>query len=392
MARTPQPLLNMPDRVRQRARADGTLRVWWEPRAEHRALGFRAVELDAGRPDWCRKEARRLNAALDKALATGTRAPRAASRGSRIEDLIREYKSSPEWAPGLAPKSRDSYGKLLLVIMDKWGQDLVADFDKPTMKAWYQACYKARGVTMAARLIRMMSILFSHAEGLGWRAENTNPCFRMKLQTPAPRERNVSWDEYDALQAAAATLGLQAAGAAIALSMLQGQRETDVITAPRSGFRLVPVADKGETRPTWLWFLRRSKRGNLGAMPLHPEAVPFVRAALLPARPDDTPLLVDEATGRPYDEHLFAKRFSAVRAEAAKVLPACATIQFRDLRRSFGAHARAGDATVDDIEDVLGNSVASNAQLRETYLAAQFTTAARAVAAVQRPARKETKG
>lgn len=387
--RQPQLLLNMPDRVRQRARKDGTLRVWWEPRAEHRALGFKVVELDAGRPDWCRKEARRLNAAVAKALDTGTRASSPTARGRRIEDLVRAYKASPEWE-NLSPKSRDSYGRLLSVILEKWGMDPVADFDKPTMKAWYQTCYKTRGVTMAARLIRMMSILFSHAEDLGWRPENSNPCFRMKLQTPAPRDRNASWDEYDALQAAAAALDLNAMAAAIALSMLHGQRETDVFTAHRSGFRLVPVGE--DARPTWVWFLRRSKRGNLGAMPLHPEAIAHVRAALLPARPDDTPLLVDEATARPYDEHLFAKRWSAVRAKAAEALPSCATLQFRDLRRSFGAHARAGDATVDDIEDVLGNSVASNAQLRETYLAPQFTTAARAVAAVQRPAKKETKG
>lgn len=389
MARKPQ-LLNMPDRVRQRVRADGTLRVWWEPRAEHRALGFKVVELDADRPDWCRKEARRLNAALDKALDTGTRAPSAAARGRRIEDLVRDYKASPEWDPGLAPKSRDSYGKLLSIILEKWGQDAVAAFDKPTMKAWYQSCYRDRGVTMAARLIRMMSILFSHAEGLGWRPEESNPCFKLRIQTPAPRDRNATWDEYDALQAAAAALGLHAMGTAIALSMLHGQRETDCITAPRSGFRLVPVGE--DARPTWIWALRRSKRGNLGAMPLHPEAIAQVRAALLPARPDDTPLLVDEATGRPYSEFLFAKRWSAVRARAAETLPSCATLQFRDLRRSFGAHARAGSATVDDIGDVLGNSVAKDARLRETYLAAQFTTAARAVAAVQRPAKKETKG
>lgn len=379
-----EPVLNAPPRLRQRQRADGTWRVWWEPRAEDRPLGFAAVELSADRPDWSRREAARLNAELARARAAGTRRQGTASRGRRIADLVAIYRAAPEFL-GLADKTRKSYGTLLRMIETKWGNDLVADFDKATMKVWYESLYRDRGATVAVRLIRMMSILFSQAETRGWRPENSNPCFRLRLRTPAPRDRFATWDELDALIAAADAEGLAAMALAIGLSFYAGQRETDVMRATRDAFVPMPGG-------VWVWRLRRSKRQNLGAVPVHPDVLPRLRRALAdagdPARPRGPAdaLLLDEALGRPYDEDLFAKRWARVRARAAQGLPAIATLQFRDLRRSFGVHARAGGTSKEDVGDVLGNSAASNPLLGETYMPPTLATASRAVAALRRPA------
>jgi hypothetical protein len=393
MTRKPQePVFNPPIRLRQRLRATGTWRVWWEPRPEDRILGFDAVDLDASRPDWCRREANRLNAEVTRAAKAGSRSG-APGRGRKIEDLIRLYKSGTAWSR-LAIKTHDSYGKLLTIIQDKWGQSSVAEFDKPVMHTWNETLVTARGGTMAVRLIRMMSILFSQAELNGWRPENSNPCFRLKLQTPAPRSRQADWAEFDALVATAEHLGFHAAALAIRLAWFQGPRQTDVLQARRGAFALRAI-EQGAA-PEWVWTFVRSKRGNLGVMPIHAELVPHLRRALLdagtadrPRGPDD-PLILDDAVGRMYDEHLFAKRFATIRATAAKQLPAIASLQFRDLRRSFGVQARRGGASDNDVGDVLGNSVARNALLQETYVPPSFYTAARAVHAVTRPA--STKG
>eukprot|EP00919_Chromeraceae_sp_WS-2016_P079842 GHVR01188887.1.p1 GENE.GHVR01188887.1~~GHVR01188887.1.p1 ORF type:complete len:110 (-),score=14.87 GHVR01188887.1:181-510(-) len=52
--------------LRQRRRANGSWRVWWEPNQSARDLGFDAVELNADRATWSVREAKRLNEDVDR--------------------------------------------------------------------------------------------------------------------------------------------------------------------------------------------------------------------------------------------------------------------------------------------------------------------------------------
>ncbi|PZQ99905.1 MAG: hypothetical protein DI533_04545 [Cereibacter sphaeroides] len=391
-----------PQGLRQRARADGTMRVWWEPRADARKHGFAPVDLSDLDPTQARARARKLNDEV-RAAEDGKGAPPAPrANGRTISDLIREYRRSIHFRNTLSEKTRKSYNALLNQIEEKWGTRRVVDFDKPVMNAWYQTLFDAKGVRMAQALIRMMSVLFSYAESeLGWRPENSNPCFRLKIKSPDPRSRVGAWEEVDALLAAAEGFGYHAMALAIRLALFQGQRETDLILAVRGAFMLLPMLPPGGTRakPVWIWKFRRSKRSNDGFMPLHADVIPHVRAALTNAGTADKPrlptdaLLIDEAVGRPYDEDLFAKRWSKIRARAAEAegMRAIATLQFRDLRRTFGVFARAGGASTDDTGDVLGNSAANNPLLEEIYMPPSFATTSRAIAAVKRPQKKGQK-
>lgn len=394
--RKPKP----PMGLRQRERSDGTIRMWWEPRADARRLGFTVVELDANRATWSRQQAEKLNAQVDQARATGGRATQKARRASRtIDDLIADYQASPHFKARLADKTRTSYRVLMLQVSDKWGAYKAADFDKATMKAWYQTLFNSKGTRMAQALIRMMSILFSHAEELGWRHENSNPCYRLKVVTPEPRSRAGVEHELAALLAGADALGLRAMALAIRLAIYQGQRQTDIRLATRGAFSLQPWQATGRAaRKVWVWQLRRSKRGNDGVMMVNPALVPQLRAVLADTihggQPQDA-LLIDEATGQPYSETLFNVRWRAVRDWAADPekgnCPSIASLQFRDLRRTFGVLARAGGASRDDVGDVLGNSAAVNPLLGETYMPASFETASRAIAAVKAPKPRKRK-
>lgn len=387
---------DLPPRLRERQRADGSWRCWWEAETAVKKLGFASVELDARAPLKAAREARKLNDQVDEARRTGT-APRAKRGPLCLEDVVEDFKRSVQWDQ-LAPKTRVSYGKGFRLIVEKWGSFAVADFNKPVLRTWYETLYRDAGQWQAAALIRLMSILMAHAELRGHRPENSNPCYRLGVSIPKGRSRVASWDEFDALQAAALRVGLPSIGALAALSMLAGQRETDCMQALRGDFVTLPVKWPGavEAVDVWAWDLSRSKTGATGKIMLHPELAPIVAGILRRPGPADARLVVEERLGRPYDEDLFQSRWGEVRASAIAggtqddgttwaPCPSLATLQFRDLRRSFSAHARRGGASIDDAGDVLGNSAAKNAQIKGTYMPPEFFTAARAVAAVARP-------
>lgn len=381
-----------PPGMRSRGRTDGTVRVWWEPSPAARKLGFDPVDLDADRMSWSRKRATDLNAEVAAAAAGGPKAGarKGAAGGRTISALIADYQQSPHFTASLAPKTRESYRKLLLQVEAKWGTYRVGDFDKATMTAWYETLFAAKGARMAQALIRQMSILFSRAESIGWRPENSNPCMRLRVVTPRPRSRAGRHDELAAMLKGADALGLSSMALAIRLAVYQGQRQTDIRTATRGAFALRSLP--GRKGQVWVWQFVRSKRGNAGAMIVHPAVVPALRAALADTgtaaqpRLADAALILDEATGAPPSEFLFNKRWRAVLDWAADPdrgnCPSVADLQFRDLRRTFAVLARAGGASKDDVADVLGNSAAVNPILGETYMPASFETASRAVAAV----------
>lgn len=377
---------DMPPRLRERQRADGTWRCWWEAEPAVRKLGFASVELDPSAPIKAARKARDLNDQVAKARVTG-KAP-APKRGVMyVEDVIADYRRGIHYQNSLAAKTRVSYDKGLKLIVTKWGDVPVADFTKPMARTWYESLYREAGQWQAAALIRLLSIVMNHAELRGWRPENSNPCMRLGVSIPKGRARVVDWAEYDALQAAAVRVGLPSIGLAMALSYLAGQRETDALLALRGDFTQAPVRWPGTDvdAMVWVWSLDRSKTGASGRILLHDELAPAVAAVLARPAPADARLVVEERLGRPYDEDLFQSRFGEVRAAALVDCPSLADMQFRDLRRSFSTHARRGGASPADAGDALGNSAATNARIKGTYMPPEFFTAARAVTAVARP-------
>lgn len=378
--RKPKPPLPQPPRgIRQRQLADGSWRVWWEPDARARQAGFKSVQLDAARPSWCEQQAARLNAETGRAL-NPDRPDR--SRGQSVLDLIENYKASRYWQD-LRPATQKGYQALLSQIVAKWGSEPVAAFSKPVTATWYEAVARTGKLTLARQLIRMMSILFSRAEVIGWRAEGSNPCFKLKMKTPEPRSRRIGWADLDALVATADRLGHPSIGTAVLLLTLQGQRATDVRTGRLSDFRLVSLAD-GQA-PVWVWSFRQSKRGKPVALPLHPEVEARLRPRLLrPAEEADALVCPRPGSGdREYSEDLFIKTFNRVRTATGR--KAVQGIQMRDLRRTFGILARAGGASREDTGDALGNTAGRDPALYDVYMPATVHTAARAVRAVQRP-------
>lgn len=394
MKRPARLIPNAPQGLRERPRSDGSTRIWWEPSAAARALGFATVELDERRLTWSRREAERLNRELAAAQKSGKR-PAPSAGGRSIEALIEGYRKSRLYTE-LAPKTQQSYEAHFRLILPKWGPHQVRDFTKPVMRTWYETLLDAKGTSMAIAQLRAMSLLMSYAEMIGWRPENSNPCHRLKMITPAARKRSASWAEVDLLVASADRIGLSSIGTGILLSLLQGQRQTDVFMAQVGDFSERMVRRDGQLVARIQWTLTRSKRGNTGAIWLHDEVQGRVAALVEGVNHPDRRLLRDERTGADYDDELFGRRWREVRDAAVKAdkfgkLQGLDRLQFRDLRRTFGILSRSGGATKDDTADVLGNSAATNPQLADTYMPSQLDTASRAVEAIKRPSKLKRK-
>lgn len=362
--------------LRQRRRADGAWRVWWEPQGDARAAGFQNEDLSDLTPAGAAARAMQLNDQADAAVEAGgiADAPARGSSAATIKDLIQRYVQ--EELPAKRPATRRDYLKSFRLIEAKWGGDRVDAFTKPIMRQWYETLRREAGEHQAVALMRKMSLLFSYGELVGYRREDSNPCRALKMTTPKPRARVASWAEIGALMDAAETMGLPSMACAIALSALNSQRQADVIDARA-----------GEFEHAGVWSLVRSKRGNLGHLLLHPISAEYVaRMQSVEPKPiGDARLVRCERTGRPYGEDHFRHVFDEVRAAAAKHLPAVADLQFRDLRRTCSHLARLGGASKDDVGGALGNSAATDPRLEATYMPAADEIYARVIEAIVPP-------
>lgn len=399
-----KPIPNAPDGIglRQRALAGGKWRVWWEPTTNERKAGAKPVELDPDRPSWSIRQAKDL-----KAQASG-KAPRRRptdSTGRTVTALVDAYLRSSKFRK-LAAATQAGYKVDFRRIEARWGQTMARRVTRPDVYAWYEQV-QADTPTYATALVRALSVLMSHAELIGWRDPNTNPCFRLSLSGADRRKRFATWPEFDALIASAQLLGLNNMAAAIALAVFAAQRQKDVIEARTGAFLAARIP--GQDDPVLIWNLVRSKRGNAGSIPLHPEATKLVQPCMAGRGPSDR-LLTDDRTGQPFTRTVFANRWEEIRTRAAQgpsqadlhahykgtapiadaalhAQPQLLTdpLQFRDLRRTFGVWARGGGAGRDDIGDVLGNMAGTDAVLGEIYMPAQLVTSLRAVQAITRP-------
>lgn len=395
------PALSPKDGLRQRQRADGSWRLWWEPTARQREAGAQPVEFQPRHAGHAQREATRL--ARDwNARVAGKPVEEARRDGRSVSSLIQDYRASRHFTR-LRDTTQKSYATDLRAIEAKWGPQPVALFDAPMIDAWADALSAKMGQGRARVILGMMSTLMAHAERRGWRPRGSNPARDLQLDRYQKRSRRGTWAELDALLSAARALERQARGAdlriswrgirlAILLTALGGQRQTDVRLARPGDFSSVVLQLPGMNAPRrlWIWSLTRSKRLNEGALALHPLIVPVLRAQLRIAGDGPGTLIWDAVTGKAYaTKDLFWDRWNAVRALAAKDLPSVASIQWRDLRRTFGGLARAGGADKGDVADVLGNTADQDDGLGLVYMAPQLATTWRAASAITRPAQVE---
>lgn len=368
------PFATPPKGLRTRPGARG-LRVWWEPNATEKAAGMNPVSLDAERPTWSIRKAREMN----RIAARATKGAQAVDGRRTVAALTERYLRHGDFRDRLRPSTQTDYRNLCRRVAARMGHKLVKDVTKPDLYAWYEDLRQQKSPRTAQALIRMASVLFSHAEKIGWRGENTNPALNMKLEQPKPATRVATWEEVDALVTAADALDLQGMALAITLGLYTAQRQGDILDLRAEQITRMD----GPTGPIHVLALVRAKRNTAGHMPIHPDAVPRLTAAL-DRLADQQDHIITDPRGRAYGKTRWRDDWLAVRARAAMECPSVETLEYRDLRRTFGVLARAQGTSRDDVTAVLGNTADIDPRLFMTYMPPDLTGTSRAVQGLKR--------
>ncbi len=366
--------------------AGGVLLFYWQPAQELRQAGWLARPLPASPADAAR-EAERLNAAVD-AWRRGQPAPdapaaaialarrKAPPRGT-VAALVLDYKES-RWWQSLAPRTRKEYGWALDLI-ERWaGDQPVGAITAPAVQAFYEGLRrrvegrgKARRVVetpaRAAAAVRVLRLLLQVGVRLGYVTDNA--AARPAISHRRQREP-VLWSAAAVCHMAATAdrLGWRSVGTAILLNEWIGQRVADVLALPAWSLESAGLV------------LRQGKTGRQVALPVHlvPHLVDRLRAEA--ARPGTvrslSHLLLHDRTHQPWHLSTFEHAFAEIRAEAAKAMPDCADLLFRELRHTAVTRMHEAGLEALAISSITGHTPGSVQAILDRHYLVRTTAAA----------------
>lgn len=339
----------------------------WEPGPGLRDKGFHGRDLkdDAGR--WrdlagAIAAAEALNAEV--AAWRGDGAPRRKMRPARtartVDDLAARWLACPEVSLLSASTRRDYASKIGIFLSSPFAGKAVASITKPHLKGWWEELFTARGHHMANGVLAVVSSMFSYAEGIGWRPEESNPAKGMKR--PKPPERVVMWepDEINQVLASADALATPEIGDAVVIALHSGQRMGDVVDMPPRIFEAGRIA------------ITQHKRDALVDIPVTEALtarVEAIRARWRAAGVIQRATMVARADGRPFSANELSKAFRPVRDHAAERLPTIAAKRLQDLRDTAVTRLALADCTLVQIAAITGHSVDHITRVINHYLA-----------------------
>lgn len=372
----------------------------WEPGPALRRLGLVGVDLKNASGQWLSEgdaimRAQALNAEAD-AQRLGSKPPQ---RGiprvpHSCEDLWERYRQSTKFTE-LAEATRYDYEAKAQPFLYgftatrhqefgartiKPGERIegfapysVAAIDKPIMFGFAEILAFQKGKSMGLGIVAVARRLFSFAELIGWRSENSNPAFRLELARPAPRLRLGTPAEIAALVSASDAMPvmdrhgrqrglLHSMGDAIVLALHSGQRQRDVLAMPDT------IVDAERIR------LSQFKTGAAVDVKMTPACSARMAAAKGRSRAGDVvpldarPIIVHEGTREAYNAHTFRHLYADVRAEAAKACPSVADLQFLDLRDTAVTRLALAGCSKWQIASITGHSFESIDRILKHYL------------------------
>ena len=362
--------------LRMRPGARGRVLFYWEPSTKLRHAGWAVRRLsDDINTAVC--QAQEINQQLEAWRGGGTDGDAveipAAPAGPYVESgtldaLIAEYKLSRFWRD-LKPSTQRRYRQELKILSEWAGSERLEEITAGDIQTLYEALYektprKARGA------VAMASVVFEYARRSDKIAVNpaakAGVKYQPKVPLPWPREAVAHF------VATADMLGRHSIGTAVALNEWFGQRKADLLTLSRKIYR-----DGG-------FHFQQGKTGAQVVLPL--DQVPHLveRLEVEYARQTErglaaTAILIDEATGRPYNSSTFDHVFAEIRAAAAEAMPKVAVpfdpakrepftaLWFSRLRHTAVLRlAEAGCSTL-EIATVTGHSPATVDKIMKHY-------------------------
>lgn len=385
-----------------------TYRPRFEPGPREVALGFRGKDLKHPDGTWyslaeAKAWADTNREAIREARQRGRAEAPAQAAGDTLDDLLRDYLSSPDFKRLRPRTQRDYLGKAEAI---RWQPQTPADrrqgrpkvpeliikapvrlIDPPTMKGFFEKMERERGLPMARGVLMVASAAFAWGRlSTRWKLKE-NPCHRLKLPKAEGRKITWTWEAVQAARQAAAILGEHEIADAIWIGLVTGASPVDVLSfgAGLWGGRCRFVRSKtgaGISVPDHLMVdVLAAARDRNAAI-----ADKIRAAGGKPHKGDE--IIIDHRTGRPFNEHTFRHRFAAVRALAARgsaehglaACPGIAAMRFQDLRDTHFSWSHAAGNDLATVASITGHTIATVTQMAEDhYLVVDEATADKAM-------------
>lgn len=294
-------------------------------------------------------------------------------RAYTVQDMLHDWQSpahNVKFDTGktgaLAPKTMREY-RVAIRCVERVSPSFygasVAAIDRPLCRRLYEQIWDASGLSMANASLRMLSAAFTWAILKGRpKGLSVNPAQRIQMQQSKPRLRVASRAEIDAMVAAADDLGLPHIGDAIIMGVWTGQRQGDRLMAQMKG------------KLNGRRYFRQSKTGAIVSIPETPrleerlEAARKRRAAAGIISPS---VILNEATGRPFQQKAYNVQYRRVRDHAVQMsgIQTLTTLNDQDLRDTAVTWLANADSTLPQICAITGHSLQSATTIMKHYLA-----------------------
>ena len=257
----------------------------------------------------------------------------------RLSDLIAQFRR--DRLPRLKPNTQHDYAYVFdRRLLPACGEVPVAEFN-------YQLAQKLHaqipGKAHANKVLRVLSLLLTFAETLGWREVRSNPCSTVRMHREVKRKRYASREELAGILAevhrylADGELWEQWSAVFILLSIHTGARPNELGTAPPSALQRI---DLPEVRYRIVLTEHKTDR-TLEERKLY---VPNWLADAILALP-----------ARPGQDTLLGLRTPRLLWERIRAKVGCVDLRYYDLRHTFASIGLSSGLHLDQIGELLGH-------------------------------------
>ena len=362
----------------------GNARGFWQPTKAMKALGFKPEACGQDGPGaWAKAE--QLNSRWDR-VRTGREIPpshvgalkleeaeelRAYPVGSIAEGFAR-YRRTKVWADKAAATRDDWWRGYKRIVAAGYHDCDARSFDLETVDIWYAEIRDSVSLQEAHRALKIWRALWKVLATMHYCEAEKDPS--LAIRNAAPRGRTGQWSEGDLARIAKQAWRSGMKGLAVALSVMWDTQMGPVEAREFCRRQLVRQGSSVAVR------FNRGKTGAEVVAALSRRSVKLLEAYgrfLGVEMTEDAPLLRN-ISGMPYRKSAMIDDFSDCRRA---VYGSVEKRQMRDIRRSGAIEATAGEADPAKMGKVMGNSIADNRRLQQTYAPAQISNAMDVLAA-----------
>lgn len=349
----------------------------WEPGPALRKRGLKGRDLKDGDGNWLPLgDAMKAAEALNRDAVSGRQAaPATPAATNTLGEAWLALTRTPEFRK-LRDKTRRDYETKARVFIAWAGDAPVASLRRSAIKAYWRVLHDQRGHAMANGVITVLRLTLEHAIEMEWIA--ANPATKLKLLEVPPRVVVFTAAECAALVDAADRLGEHGIGDAIVIALHTAQRQGDILSMEEG------LIEGGMVK------LRQAKTGALVEFPATQILQQRLELAVRRARARTNvrllnwrPLVVDDRTGEPFNEHTFRHRFADVRAAAAEAEPGIADKRFQDLRDTALTRLYQAGLSLLRIASISGHQIRTVDQVLRHYIALNADDGAAAIEAYE---------